>query len=239
MSRHKAGLGNASLWFFRQTQALVVRSEGAEVAAGPGHCWRCGGTCWYSGQRPCLPQVGPEELTPSHKAGDIPTALFVFTNGAQAPKAPQQPSDLHSWWKVLLWGLLDAVLTQFLGVCSSEGAPKGFSPSWHMWALDEPLRAGGRWSWDVQGEAWLAVWPHPVPPVQPKGWGTPGAALARVSPHGSASHPPGTAWPPVLLRTPCSARPVLLVHRAWPGLPSRALMGTFLHCFFSFDPLIG
>lgn len=235
MSRHKAGLGNASLWFFRQTQALVVRSEGAEVAAGPGHAGAAGA---LDNVRAFLRWA----LRSSHlltRQGDIPTALFVFTNGAQAPKAPQQPSDLHSWWKVLLWGLLDAVLTQFLGVCSSEGAPKGFSPSWHMWALDEPLRAGGRWSWDVQGEAWLAVWPHPVPPVQPEGWGTPGAALARVSPHCSASHPPGTAWPPVLLRTPCSARPVLLVHRAWPGLPSRALMGTFLHCFFSFDPLIG
>lgn len=81
------------------------------------------------------------------RQGDIPTALFVFTNGAQAPKAPQQPSDLHSWWKVLLWGLLDAVLTQFLGVCSSEGAPKGFSPSCHMWALDEQAPEG---RWEVE-----------------------------------------------------------------------------------------
>lgn len=95
MSRHKAGLGNASLWFFRQTQALVVRSEGAEVAAGPGHCWRCGGTCWCAGQRPCLPQVSPEELTPSHKAGRHPNCvicLYKWGPGSQGtPAAIRSP----------------------------------------------------------------------------------------------------------------------------------------------------
>lgn len=37
------------------------------------------------------------------RQGDIPNAVFIFKNGAQAPEAPQKPSDLHSCWKVLLW----------------------------------------------------------------------------------------------------------------------------------------
>lgn len=34
--------------------------------------------------------------------GHIPNVLFVFKNEAQAPEAPQQPSDPHCCWFILL-----------------------------------------------------------------------------------------------------------------------------------------
>lgn len=137
------------------------------------------------------------------RQGDIPNALFVFTNGAQAPKAPSShqistPGGRFS--SGLCWMLPSLSSWVF---APQRGLCRVFSPSWHIWALEEPLRAGGRWSWDVQGQAWLAVRSHPVQAVQTRGWGTPGAALARVCP--LMCHPPGTAWP-----QPC---------REWAPLP--------------------
>lgn len=120
LPKHEAGLGNAPLGVFRQTPAPVVRSQGAEVAAGPGHCW-------CSGQWPC-PLRGA--LRSSHlltRQGDIPNGLLVFKNGAQAPKAPQQPSDLHSCCKVLLWALLDAVLISSWLFAPQRGSEGFFS----------------------------------------------------------------------------------------------------------------
>lgn len=117
------------------------------------------------------------------RQGHIPNALFVFKKGAQAPNAP------HSCWKILLWDLLYAVLTQFLAVCSSEGALEGFSP--FLAHMGTGRASDGRWKveLDVQGEAWLAVGSHPVPPVQPGGWGTPWAKCPLT-----AQIPP-LAWP--------------------------------------------
>lgn len=45
---------------------------------------------------------------------------------------------------VLQEGLLGAVAAQFLAVCSSEWALKGFPPLWCLRVFKEPLRAGER-----------------------------------------------------------------------------------------------
>ena len=86
---------------------------------------------------------------------------------------------------------------------------------------------------------------HPVPAASPVGWGTPGAALDQASPQFSASHPP---WH-VLGMSPSPAENGQLccafapcptgTARASTESAGYALMGTFQHCFFLADPLIG
>lgn len=237
VSKHEAGLGNASLWFFRQTQARVVRSEGAEVAAGPGHCWPCGGTCWCAGQCLCLPQLGPEELTPSQKAGRHPKCIICLYKWGPGSQGTQQPSDLHSWWKVLLWALLDAALTQFLGICSSEGVLQGFFS--FLAHLGTGRTSEGRWEVELRC-AGTGLVGSEVPPCSSSTdqglgdpWGSPGPS---VSPH---VPPPWHSLAPALQRMGSSARPALLVLRAQPGLPPWAPMEAFLHCFFFVEPFIG
>lgn len=97
VSRHEAGLGNAPLWFFsgrhklwwpgvKELKLLLALDTAAALDDV------CAFLRWAL--------RGSHLLT---RWGDIPNALFICKNGAQAPKAPQKSSDLRSCWKVLLW----------------------------------------------------------------------------------------------------------------------------------------
>lgn len=137
---------------------------------------------------------------------------------------------------------------QFLVVCSLEWALKGFSPPWHVRAFKEPLRAAGRQACGAEmrkDRLGFQRRSHPVQAAQPMGCGMPGAALAQAFPQYSASHPPwhgpGMAPSPAENGQLCRAfapQPMGTARASTKGT-GYAPMGTFQHCFFFADPLIG
>lgn len=210
MSEHEAGLRNAFLWFSKHTQALGVRSEETEVAASLGDCWQSGGTCWCAWACPWLPQVDPEELKPSHKAGRHPKCiicLYKWALGSQGTPAVIISSLLVEGFSPVVCQVPSSA--QFLAVFSSEWALKGFSHPWSFRVFKEPLRTGGRQACRAdmhKDRPGFHCGSYPVLAAWPVGWGTPGAALGQVSPQFSASRPP---WHGPGM-APCRKRPDLL-----------------------------
>lgn len=83
------------------------------------------------------------------------------------------------------WGLPGAILSSAFDHLLSEWALMGFSPLWHIRALEEPPRGLWKLGSPVLGcvsRLGSQHGSHPVAAAQIMGWGTPGAALAKMSP---------------------------------------------------------
>lgn len=201
--KHEAGLGNAFLWFSKQTQALRVRSEETEAAVSPEDCWQSGGTCWCTWACPCLPQVDPEDLTPSHKAGRHPKCIVCLW-------LPRHPATIVSllvvegFSPVVCWMPPSA---WFLAICSLEWGLKGFSPLWHIRAFKGLPRACRRQACGAGIRKDRLGFQYESPPIPAArlwdAWGSPGPSIPSVLsvPHSPAQHQHGPQ--------PCREQPAL------------------------------
>lgn len=126
---------------------------------------------------------------------------------------------------------------QFLPVCSSEWALKGFSPLQHVRSFEESLRAGVELGCTRTGFAFPARVPsgssstaHGLRDT----WGNPGPGVPSV-----LSVPPTLALPQHGPQPCCHFAPCPTDTARASECTGCALAGTLQHCFFFAGPLIG